>query len=249
VPEDLAEACACIAPCGRKHVYTFCVQSADPLDCANLEGVKEYIQSLGFPMTWFGHYWHIGHFTKEIARLHQHDPDAHFVVVGFVNGADPGRKLVEKLAECGICVDLLVRLDSNLLGADDSCRPANVHKAITVLASDSKGKRAAADGEEMYVAATGPFGPVTHPGTLELLARELALLAGSVPAVEDVPTLPFPRTEPTSRPVINAKTNEEPDEWDFLKPVSVEHQQPLPTMVQPPDWSSRPAPDQRRVGR
>jgi hypothetical protein len=249
VPDDLAETCACIAPCGRKHVYTFCVQSADPLDCANLEGVKEYVQSLGFPMTWFGHYWHIGHFCKVIVRLHQEDPDAHFVVVGFVNGADPGCKLVDKVGAYGICVDLLVRLDSNLLG-EESCRPANAHKVITVVASDSKNKRSPQDeAEEMYVASTGPFGPATHSGTLELLARELARLAGSVPAVDDVPTLPFPRNEPTPRPVTTVKAKHEPGEWDFLEPVSVERRQPLPTMVLPPTASSQPRKDERRAGR
>jgi hypothetical protein len=201
-------------------------------------------------MTWFGHYWHIGHFCKEIVRLHREDPDAHFVVVGFVNGADPGCKLVDKVGGYGICVDLLVRLDSNLIGKDEGDRPANARKVITIVASDDKEKRAPADdAEEMYVASTGPFGPATHSGTLELLARELARLAGSIPAVEDVPVHTFPRHEPTPRPVLTVQAKHEPDEWDFLEPVSVERRQPLPTMVLPPEAPSRVGKDERRAGR
>ena len=117
------------------------------------------------------------------------------------------------------------------------------------LSGDGTGKRAPADdAEEMYIASTGPFGPATHSGTLELLARELARLAGSVPAVEDVPVHSFPRHEPTPRPVLTVKAKHEPDEWDFLEPVSVERRQPLPAMVLPPVAPSRSSQEERQAG-
>jgi hypothetical protein len=221
VPEDLAQVCDCIAPCGRNHVYTFFVQGVDPLDCANLEGVKEYVQSLGFHRAWFGHWFHVHKFADEIVRISQDDPDARFVIVGVACGTDAGRKLAEAVGGHGICVDLLVCLDSDPLAKGGAGRPENVQKVITILTSDRKGKSVAHDAEEVYLAEGGVFAAATNPGTLEVLARELATLAGSFPAPEDHPKAPFPCGGPTSRPS-TAKAPDERDDWDFLKPTPVD---------------------------
>jgi hypothetical protein len=250
VPEDLAEACACIADSSHGHVYVFFMQGTDLFDWANLQGINEYVQSLGFRHTWFGFFHHVPHYKKEILRLHQEDPEARFVLVGFSLGANLMRDLACAVAEDGVCIDVLMYVDAKFINDEPHARPGNVCKLINFLAKGYLFKSGDLEGaENLYLPEGWHFATPTHPGVLEVLARELARLAGSIPAVDDVPTLPFPRTEPTPRPVTTVKTNEEPDEWDFLKPVSVERQQPLPTMVQPPTWSSRSVQDQRRVGR
>jgi hypothetical protein len=48
------------------------------------------------------------------------------------------------------------------------------------------------------------FGTPSHPYSLEVLARELAVVASHVEVAEDVPAPP----------------STQPGEWDFLKPVS-----------------------------
>jgi len=250
VPDDLAQACGCIAKSSLDHVYVFFMQGTDPFDWANLQGINEYVQSLGFQHTWFGYFYHLSHFKKEILRIHQQDPQARYVLVGFSLGANLMRDLSQAVAENGVYIDVLMYVDAKFLKDQPHARPANVCKLINFIAKGylfSSGELEEA--ENHYVPEGWHFASPTHPGVAEALARELAHLAGSLPAIDDFPTLPVPRTDPTPRPVSTARTNEKPDEWDFLKPASIERQQPLPTMVQPPDWSSRPTPDQRRVGR
>jgi hypothetical protein len=251
VPEDLAEACGCIADCSLGHVYVFFMQGTDPFDWANLEGINEYVQSLGFRQTWFGYFYHASQFKKEILRIHQQDPQARYVLVGFSLGANLMRDLTHDVAENGVYIDVLMYVDAKFIKDEPHACPANVCKLINFTAKGYLFSSGELEGAENYYISEGwHFASPTQPGVTEVLARELAHLAGSIPAVQDdVPTLPFPRTEPTPRPVRTARTNEEPDEWDFLKPASIERQQPLPTMVQPPGWSSRSAPDQHRVSR
>src|SRR5439155_23127138 len=145
---------------------------------------------------------------------------------------------------------VLMYVDAKFIKDAPDARPGNACKLINFLAKGYVFNSGNLEGAENLRLPEGwHFAAPTHPGVLEVLARELARLAGSVPAVDDVPVLSFPRNEPTPRPVTTVKANHEPDEWDFLEPVSVERRQPLPTMVQPPAAPSRPGKDERRAER
>src|SRR5262249_3524821 len=50
---DVVEVCGEICQKSRCRVHIFLVQGCDLLDCANLEGVKEYLQQIGFNRCWF----------------------------------------------------------------------------------------------------------------------------------------------------------------------------------------------------
>jgi hypothetical protein len=248
VADDLAETCSCIALPSRSHVYVFCVQGIDPLDCANLGGVKEYLHELGFRKAWFGYAHHVGHFVKEIRRVRECDPDARIVIVGYAGGLDSGRKLVHAVGDYRIPVDLLVCLSGDLSEASNYCL-SNAKRVLTILPCGRKvkGDLQKEDGE-LFVFPVSSLALPTYRGTLELLARELAALAGSFPAVEEAPQPYHSDTEPTPRPVV-VKKDAERDEWDFLKPASADDHPP-PQAYPPPPAEKRKAPDaDRRASR
>ena len=45
IPE-LADPCRMLPKCARDHVYILFVHGMDPADCANLSGVRDYVQAL-----------------------------------------------------------------------------------------------------------------------------------------------------------------------------------------------------------
>src|SRR5215813_15564709 len=134
VPDDLSQACACIADSSRSHVYIFFMQGTDPFDWANLQGINEYVQSLGFQHTWFGYFYHLSHFKKEILRIHQQDPQARYVLVGFSLGANLMCDLTHDVAENGVYIDVLMYLDAKFLKDPSHAQPANVCKLINFMA-------------------------------------------------------------------------------------------------------------------
>ena len=76
------------------------------------------------------------------------------------------------------------------------------------------------DAENTHLPDVHHFGSPTHPYTLEMLARELSLVAATVPVVELLPRpLPGGEEPPTPRPV-PPQARRTTGEWDFLRPVS-----------------------------
>jgi hypothetical protein len=86
------------------------------------------------------------------------------------------------------------------------------------------------------------FGSPTHPMTLELLARELTVIASTVPVTEpQLPPPPPPGEEaPTPRPV-KARAVARKDGWDFLKPVARLSKWPAEAVGEQPSPPQPPA--------
>jgi hypothetical protein len=218
-PPCVAEPCRLLPKCARDHVYVFFVHGMDPLDCANLEGLRDYVQGLGFVKTYYGQLYHAGYFHKEIRRLHAEDPDARFVLVGFSFGANAVRDLARSMQDEGIRVDLLVYLGGNTLHNTPEDQPAGAGRLINVLAQGSVWNGDTLDrAENIRVPDVWHFGSPSHPATLLALARGLVEVAATVPVV--VPAeAPEPETAPMPHPVTEPPPAHGP-EWDFLKPVA-----------------------------
>jgi hypothetical protein len=228
-PAPLAYTQAChVAPkCARDHVYVFFVHGMDPFDYANMTGVRDYVQELGFHKTFYGQLYHTPHFEREIRRIHHEDPDAHFVLLGFSFGTNMVRSIAQAVKEDGIHIDLLVYCGGNTLHDTERDQPSNAGRILNILAwgfiwnGDTMSQA-----ENINVTDVWHFGSPSHPTTLEWLARELAVVSAAVPVVEPpdpgVPAGPAgsetPEMAPTPRPVTPATA--ERDEWDYLKPVS-----------------------------
>jgi hypothetical protein len=194
----------------------------DPLDFADLEGLRDYIQTLGFGQTHYGQLYHTGYFRKEIHRIHEADPDARFVLIGFSFGANMVRDLTLDAQENGIPVALLFYLGGNTLKNIPRDQPENAERVVNILASGCIWNGAWMDRAENYhERGVWHFGSPTHPNTIAALTRHLAEIGASItyePKPEPVATAMY-QDEPTPRAVA-AVASDDGAEWDFLKPVA-----------------------------
>ncbi len=206
----------------RHHLYIFIVHGIDPLDYANLSGVRDYLNGLGYIKTYQGQIYHVWHFTKEIRRIHEEDPRARFALVGFGFGAHVAREMADAVQADNVFIDLLVYISGNTLKCSPGERPDNVAKLIHIL------PRAEADmgdpidvADDLEFTDTHASGAPTHAKTLEILARELGAAATRVPLVLNAPPPPLPEESPTPRPVKTIPADGPRDEWDLLKADSI----------------------------
>ncbi len=218
-PVELTDACRQAPEDCRNHVHIFFIHGLDPFDFANLEGVRDYVQSLGFIKTHYGQLYHTWKFRDDVRHIHQEDCDARFVLVGFSFGANMVRNLANAVREDGITIDLLVYLGGNTLDNVPSDRPDHCLQIVNILAAGCIWNGCTMDGAQNYhFTNVWHFGSPTHPGTLEMLARELAIVAAHVPVYE-LPGNPGPEA-PRPRPLGNPPPlrPEERQEWGFLEP-------------------------------
>lgn len=234
--EALPQAC-------RNRVHIFFIQGLDPLDFDNLDGVAEYVQQLGFIKTYYGQLYHTWYFEDELRKVHKEDPEARFVLVGFSFGANMVRCICNSVKKDDIRIDLLVYLGGNTLENTPPNRPDNVLRVVNILATGWIWNGATLDNaENLNYSDCWHFGSPSHPQTLEVLRRELPVVASRVPIVfraepEPPPPGPTPRPLPPPREVLPQPLPEDEkapqrlppprqvpdqtaarDEWDFLKP-------------------------------
>ena len=193
----------------RDHVYIFFLNGLDPVNYGNLTGIREYVDTLGFHKTYYGQIYHVSYFADEIRKIHQEEPDAHFVLVGFGRGARSMRSLAEHVNGQGIVIDLLVDLDGKLpagMSAEDGPLTGQVRDGTMTRATESR--------PDLWL-----FGNPTNPKTVERLGQQLVQIASSIPAIEPAQPeqLPPPMDEPTPKPV-KRQVPSGNSEWDFLKP-------------------------------
>jgi hypothetical protein len=237
--------CSTLPPCSRNHVHVFLVNGMDPLDIANLSGVRDYLVSIGFIKTYHGQVYHTGTMARDIRRLHREDPDAHFALIGYGYGANRVRELANALRTDGIFVDLVVYFGAN--GAENSqeTRPDNIGRVVNLRTkSENADESFMNDALNITYSDVSSFGAPAHPYTLETLARELMMVASAVPIIETLPAPAVPSRVPTMPRAADRR-----DDWDFLKYRSAFEQAPTPTLPPPPPPTKEPAPLPSSIGR
>jgi len=207
-PEEAA--CHELPQACKNHVYVFFVHGLDPLDLANLSGVNDHVRSLGFIKTYYGQPFHVYHFAGELRKVHECDPEARFVLVGFSYGAGLARDLAGAVEKDGIAVDLLIYIDGARLEASPLTSPPNVVRVVNVLGPDRDDNANVPGAENHVVDDVWHFGTPTHPQTLRILEQELGAVAERVPVVQTLPV-----TGPGAMPVLPPPL---PAGWGFLRP-------------------------------
>ncbi len=220
-PPDAAAQCAALPQACRNHVYIFLIDGPDPIDLANLGGVRDALISLGYIKTYCGECWHTGYFQEEIRRLHHEDESARFVVMGFSLGANAARDVADGVRIDGVPIDLLVYCGGVGLSNDPKNRPDNAGRVVHILAKGADMAGTALDGaDNVEFSDVYHFGSPTHPYTIRLLAQELTEVASRVPLVDLHPAaLAGPEEGPPS-PSAAVRQSLPRDEWDFLKPTA-----------------------------
>jgi len=212
---DQASQCAALPEACRNHVYVFLIDGPDPFDLANLGGVRQALISLGYIKTYCGQCWHAGYFQKEICRIHQEDESARFVVMGFSLGANAARDVAAGVQAEDVTIDLLVYCGGVGLGDDPKNRPGNATCVVNIVGGGADALAPALDGvNNMQLSDTSHFGSPTHASTLEMLVRQLTVIASLAPVVDLRPT-----AEPSDSPSAVERLNQPHDEWDFLQPT------------------------------
>jgi pimeloyl-ACP methyl ester carboxylesterase len=227
--EQLARA-SCIPQLARNHVHIFFIHGMDPCDWANLAGVRDYLQSLGYIKTHYGQMYHIWQFEDELRQVHKDDPCARFVLIGFSFGANLARNLAHVANEEQIPIDLLVYLGGNTLKNCPEDKPENALHIVNILATGCIWNGDYLDGaDNLSYGDVWHFGSPAHPRTLELLVDELANVAARVPIVVPAmpPAMPGGEVAPSPRPV-EPVTPAKRGEWDFLQPVPQDQTLPAP---------------------
>jgi hypothetical protein len=206
----IVEPCHSMPQCCHDHVYIFILNGLDPLDWTDLHGLREYFIGLGFNNTYYGQFYNPPHYAKEVRRIHATDPEARFVLVGFSFGANAVRYVANKMNEENIPVDLLVYLGGNTLDNEPGDRPENVRRIVNILSLGAIWNGTTIDGaENMQLRDVYHFGSPSHPYTVDLLTRELAVVASNVAIIETVEKVEM---EPAGAKL--------PAEWNFLKPAA-----------------------------
>jgi hypothetical protein len=194
-----ATACQSLPAPSRDHIHVFLIHGLDPFDFANLRGVRDYVNALGFQNTHYGQFYDTETFHKDIRRIHQEDEAAHFVVIGFSLGARMARGMVESLQEDGVHVDLLVYLDGKGLMYLSPDLPGNVDRVLSASGPGVIWTAPQLPGAENVVLNdVWHFGVPSHSRTLEALSHELATVgAGSAGGTATTPPLePAPDRAP-----------------------------------------------------
>lgn len=223
LPREELEPYHDIAPCQKDKVHVFFVHGLDPNDISNYTGLFEYVRSLGYGKTYFGWVYHSFLFENEIRALHEQDPEARIVLVGFSYGAGMIRDVACSLRSAGITIDLLFYIDGVEFDHRLLHRPANVARVINILSFNRSDQRLVKEGENHLYKDVWHYATVTHPQTLRLIARELGAIARMVPIVQImradkvVPTAP-PAAPAHVLPPPNEGTQQKASEWGFLRP-------------------------------
>jgi hypothetical protein len=225
-PPPTAELTHGIPAPARGHVYVFFINGLDPVNLGNLTGLRDYVQALGFPKTYYGQSYHGAWFAREIRSIRAEDPDARVALVGFSLGTNIGRGLAQSLRDEGIAINLLICLSSNNVIDFAHDRPENVGRYVDVLVhgrdlgpgDDPQTERHNLGGWVWH------FGSPSHPETLDVVARELTALAMGVPLAEPPPPPPPPFAPPESLPaprLLPPQGEGEPAEgWQLLAPTA-----------------------------
>jgi hypothetical protein len=110
-PPEMAGPCHALPPHVRRHVHIFLMNGLDPLDAANLSGVRHQVEALGFTQIYSGQLYHSGWFERHLLRIKDEDPDGRVVLIGHGSGVNALRNLAQKAAAAGVTIDVLIALD------------------------------------------------------------------------------------------------------------------------------------------
>jgi len=226
-PSDMQQLTRQLPIACRQSVYVFLINGSDVLGFANLYGVRKFLSEMGFVKTCYGECFHGWWLEKEMKAIHQENPDARFVIVGYEHGADTALSLAQAGAAMGAHVDMLMYLEPRGFSFDRvSAGEAGIGRVVVVHADKSLSAGAEIPGAEtIAVSCSCRYTVTTHSATLNTLSQEVAKLAMSVPLpAPSVISDPFPPMlddpAPTPRPLSTKKKTEISDQWDFLKSVS-----------------------------
>ena len=268
---------ACDVPlCDRQHVYVVMVNGATPAMPCGLEGLRDKLAEAGFAKVYCGQLYHALWFEWEMARVHECDPAARFVLVGYDFGGPVAAGMARAALAKGIPVDAVFLLDPVGKVQMGGCATR------TILVRSGACPEASPHTESVAAAGANHFTLPTHPQTVASVCgvlKEVAVRvehaegytteygydhaapprAVSPPAGEVAPEWLFLYEKPGTHGVPLAPTT--PGGWPvpiapsmvprggFAPPVDLPRARPLPYFIPlPPPPPATPLPTPKKLG-
>jgi hypothetical protein len=168
-------------PAQQEHVYVFFINGFDPLQYADLLGVRDQVRQLGYLNSYYGQLYHSNYFAREMRRVFREDPQARFVMVGFSLGAMPAYELARGAQDEGLPVDLVVLIAGKGLRylnypSDETLRVVDIQAVNYVFRAEFP-----QPADRVVEGNTRHFQAPTAERTRSTLLRELAVVAENVP--------------------------------------------------------------------
>lgn len=219
--------------CDRREVYLVMVNGLTPACPAGLDGLRRQLADRGFTKVYSGELCHVWWLWQEVKRLHEEEPSARFVVLGYDFGCGPAASLVQDAIEKQMPVDGLVLLNPVGASADCGCR------VPTIVIRSGTEAPPLPQAECVCVPESSHFTLPSKPQTVEVV---YGLLKDSAARVEHLPDIdegmllydgaPPPRQLPLPGP-------EQSGDWLFLHDRAGTHTVPLSPL---PYWPVPGAP-------
>jgi hypothetical protein len=166
----------------QDHIYIYMINGLTilPHMCGSMKKVAPSVEELGFCRTKVAcHYWRWS-YQNEIRRIHQEDPQAHFVLVGYSVGGGVVHAMAQNLAKDGIFIDLMIYIDAHCITGDLEDRPPNVGKIVGINSTAWTLAGQCHCGEECHTVHTlFHLAAPKQQETLDILGCELLKLAAA----------------------------------------------------------------------
>ncbi|MFL5329759.1 MAG: hypothetical protein ACJ8C4_12675 [Gemmataceae bacterium] len=219
VPPDAIESCR-DTPCPCRHkVYVAMLHGFDPFDWDQLSPMRQTLNDAGFTKTFYGHWYHVGDFAKEIARGVGAEPGSQVVIVCTGFGIEPAHELAEKLHSCDVEVAALIGIGAPSWAAKMYSAPEGVGQVCYV---QKKGAWSfgANDGVDVIDVENTKGGSLANDP--EVASLVLAVLAAQTKAI---PFTAKPRGDlsfanPVATPHVVVAEEPSGDDWQVLRPVA-----------------------------
>lgn len=200
---------ACDLPaCQRNQVHVFAMSSLNPVSMMALDGLAQELNQQGFAKVATGQTIHVGWMAREMRRIHEDEPEAVFVVVGFESAGPVAVRLAEKMAGEGLAIGGLVVIDSEGTTAAPltAIRTLAIGKTEGITTSDTV--------ETVAVSDAASYGLATDSRTTSAMGKLLTDLASAVPVptVVEVTQWDYPQAPPMR---VTGDPSRSP-EWMFL---------------------------------
>ncbi|HKB05502.1 MAG TPA: hypothetical protein VKD90_24975 [Gemmataceae bacterium] len=215
-------------------IYIFLIDHGGLFESSDLPELRRHLLHIGFVKTYYGSVHHAGDMMVEMGTIAAERPGARFVVIGYGAGADAARELAGFGETTGTPVEVAIYLEPK--SGEVWAETGGALSTITVRAADLVPAGPCPEG----VKKAKKSAVATHPETLEIIERELALVGMTIPPpvrpepkkVYLVEPMPPPRErEPHPKPL--------PPDWQFLRP---RHPLAPPLPRQRPDVETLPMP-------
>lgn len=167
--------CACSAH--RQNVHVFLVHGLDPLDYANLEGIREHLQQIGYSDSHVYQFHEGPQLAAAVITCREQHPTEPIALVGFSVGCLTTRKVANLVHdEAQVDVDLLFYMGGWFFRDETQSRPPFVPRVVHVLGTGCDTVGVPLPEADNIKVESRHFGSPTNPAVLRRLEGELQIL-------------------------------------------------------------------------